>query len=71
MMYVTSPNDLPRIKIVRHAHPSIAHFYRDSWQVFVGHAVLPSKDSDWPPVEEYLHGGWRLGFTDDELRAAS
>ncbi len=71
MMYATSPNDPPRIKIVSSAHPSAPNFYRDSWQVFVGHAVPPGKDSEWPPTEEYLHGGWKLRFTDHELREAS
>ena len=71
MMNAMGPDDLPRISIVRRAHPRVANFYRDYWQAFVGHAIPPSKDSDWPPVEEYAYGGWKLGFMVDQLRQAS
>jgi hypothetical protein len=67
MMHAMSPDDLPRIKIVRHDHSQIANFYRYGWQVFLGQAIPPSKESDWPPVEDYVLEGWKLGFTADEL----
>ena len=66
-MLSTSPNDLPRIKIAREEHPSIKNFYRDHVQVFLGHAIPPSRDSDWPPIEEFTVGGWKLGFPADQL----
>ena len=71
MMHAMGPDDVARIKILRERHPSIANFYRYRWQVFLGHAIPPSKDSDWPPIEEYPHGGWVLGFTADQLRPPS
>jgi hypothetical protein len=71
MMHAMGPDDLPRIRIVRHEHPWIANFYRDHWQVFIGHAIPLSKDSDWPPTEEYIHDGWKLGFTANQLKPRS
>lgn len=71
MMHSIGPEDSPRIRITRHQHPWLANFYRDHLQVFVGHAVPPSKDSDWPPAEECVSEGWKLGFTADEIRPSA
>jgi hypothetical protein len=69
MMLSMSPDDLPRIRISRQEHPSVKNFYREYVQVFLGHAIPPSQDSDWPPIEEFTVGGWKLGFTADEVRS--
>ena len=74
MMIATSPDDLPRIKIVREEHPSVRNFYRNHVQVFLGHAIPPYKDSDCPPIEDFMVGGGNYalqllaGFGTDRLR---
>jgi hypothetical protein len=63
MMRAFGPDDLPRIKIVKEAHPSVSNFKRTHVQVFLGRCF----PEDYP-LEDFPVGGWTVRYTADELR---